>query len=128
MARGPGEICTLPLQAISPAYPLFFSARAGPEPDPHAAEPEFNVTGTAARHPYRHPNDDFVQPQALYKKVMSDVDRDHLIDNIVDHLREAKKKIQLRQTALFYNVHPDYGTRVANGLGLNVEDVKRRSK
>jgi catalase len=42
----------------------------------------------------------------------------------VDHLSGAKKRIQLRQTALFYKVDPQYGTRVAQGLGLNVEEIK----
>ena len=55
---------------------------------------------------------------------MTDVDRDHLIGNIVDHLG-AKKEIQLRQNALFYKVHEEYGTRVAEGLGLEVEEVER---
>jgi len=100
----------------------------GPEPDPRAVEPGFEVTGIAARHTYTHPNDDFVQPTALYEKVMTDIDRDHLIGNIVDHLGGAKKGIQLRQTVLFYKVHPEYGTRVAEGLGLDVEEVKRLSQ
>jgi len=100
----------------------------GPEPDPRAVEPGFEVTGIAARHTYTHPNDDFVQPTALYEKVMTDIDRDHLIGNIVDHLGGAKKEIQLRQTVLFYKVHPEYGTRVAEGLGLDVEEVKRLSQ
>ena len=106
-------------------YPNSFG---GPEPDLSAAEPGFEVSGVAARHPYIHPNDDFIQPRALYEKVMTDVDRDHLIGNIVDHLGGAKNEIQLRQTALFYKVHPEYGTRVAEGLDLDVEEVKRLSQ
>ncbi|MFH2012363.1 MAG: hypothetical protein ABIJ37_06695 [Pseudomonadota bacterium] len=31
----------------------------------------------------------------------------------------------MRQTAIFYKADPDYGSRVAKGLGLNVDDVKR---
>jgi len=58
---------------------------------------------------------------------MTDVDRDHLIGNIVDHLGGAGKEIQLRQTAIFYKVHEEYGTRVAEGLGLDVGEVKRLS-
>jgi len=58
---------------------------------------------------------------------MTEVDRDHLIGNIVDHLGGAKKEIQLRQTVLFYKVHPEYGTRVAEGLGLDVGEVKHLS-
>jgi hypothetical protein len=40
------------------------------------------------------------------------------IENIVDHLEKAQKRIQLRQTALFYKADSDYGRRVAEGLGL----------
>ena len=56
---------------------------------------------------------------------MNAQDRDHLVGNIVDHLGGAQKRIQLRQTALFYKADADYGGRVAQGLGLDVEEVKR---
>jgi catalase len=55
----------------------------------------------AARHTYTHPNSDYIQPGALYERVMTPVDRDRLIGNIVDHLFGAKKEIQLHQTAIF---------------------------
>jgi len=103
-------------------YPNSFG---GPEPDPEAAEPPFEVSGMAGRHPYTHPNDDFVQAGALYRKVMTDEDRDHLIGNIVSHISGAQKRIQLRQTALFCKADPDYGRRVAEGLGLDVKEVER---
>ena len=103
-------------------YPNTFG---GPEPSPEVAEPPFEVSGKAARQPYKHLNDDFAQPKALYCDVMTDDDRDHLIGNIVAHLGGAQRRIQLRQTALFYKVDPDYGTRVASGLGLDVDEVKR---
>jgi catalase len=91
------------------------------------AEPPFEVKGKAARQPYSHPNSDFEQAGALYRDVMTDEDRDHLIGSIVDHLGGAQKRLQLRQTALFYKVDPDYGTRIAKGLGLDIEEVKRLS-
>ena len=102
-------------------YPNTFG---GPEPDTTAKWPSLKVSGKGARYAYTHPNNDFEQPRALYQKVMTDVDRDHLIGNIVDHLSGAKKEIQQRQTVLFYKVHVEYGTRVAEGLGLDVEEVK----
>jgi catalase len=68
----------------------------------------------------QHPNDDFVQPGVLFSKVMKDTDRDNLIGNIVDHLQHAKKFIQERQVKVFYKCNPEYGIRVAKGLGLNV--------
>jgi len=52
-------------------------------------------------------------------------DRSHLIGNIVDHLGGAPKSIQLRQTAVFYKADADYGSRVAKGLGLDVNEFER---
>jgi len=97
----------------------------GPEPDPTAGEPPFEVSGLGARHASTHPNDDFIQPGNLYRDVMTDQDRMNQIRNIVDHLGGAQKRIQLRQTALFYKADPDYGRRVAEGLGLEVQEVER---
>ena len=34
------------------------------------------------------------------------------------------RNIQYRQVALFYKADEEYGTRVANGLGLDVSKVK----
>jgi catalase len=96
----------------------------GPGPQPSASEPPFELSGEAARTPYAHPNDDFVQAGNLYRDVMSDQDRKNLIGNIVDHLGNAQKRIQLRQTAVFYKADPDYGKRVAKGLGLDIKEVK----
>jgi len=87
-------------------------------------EPPFEVAGQAARHAYTHPNDDFMQAGNLYRDVMTDEDRDHLIGNIVGHLCGAQKRIQMRQTALFYKADQVYGRRVAEGLGLDVKGVE----
>jgi catalase len=97
----------------------------GPEPDPTTAEPPFEVSGLAARTPYPHPNDDFRQAGTLYHKVMTDEDRDHLIGNIVGHLGGAQKRIQLRQTAIFFKANPEYGRRVAEELGLDMKEVEQ---
>jgi catalase len=103
-------------------YPNSFG---GPEPDPGVGEPPVDISGMAARHSYTLSDDDFVQAGDLYSKVMTDEDRDHLIGNIVSHLRGAQRRIQLRQTALFYKADEDYGSRVANGLELDIGEVKR---
>ncbi|MBN2467660.1 MAG: catalase [Deltaproteobacteria bacterium] len=97
----------------------------GPAPDPEMAPPPIDVSGMADRHAYELGDVDFLQPGDLYRKVMTDTDREHLVSNIVSHLKNAQKRIQLRQTALFYKADPDYGQRVAKGLGLDVEEVKR---
>ena len=97
----------------------------GPEPASEFAGPPVDVSGLAARHSYRLSDDDFVQAGDLYRKVMTDEDRDHLINNIVSHLGAAQKRIQLRQTALFYKADPDYGHRVAEGLRVGAGEVER---
>ena len=96
----------------------------GPQPDQATGEHAFKVSGLAARTPYPHPNDDFQQAGVLYRKVMTDEDRDNLIGNIVDHLGGAQKRIQLRQTAIFFKADPEYGSRVAKGLGLDSKEIE----
>jgi catalase len=97
----------------------------GPAPDPGFVFPAIDLAGQAARHAYTLGDVDFVQVGALYRKVMTDKDREHLVANIVGHLKGAQKRIQLRQAALFYKADTEYGERVAKGLGLDVNEVKR---
>lgn len=100
----------------------------GPAPDPGVAAPPIDVSGMAARHVYELGDVDFVQAGDLYRKVMSDQDRDHLIANIAAHLKGAQKRLQLRQTALFFKADAEYGERVAKALGMSLEEVKRLAK
>ena len=97
----------------------------GPAPDPEIALPPIDIEGMAARHAYTLGDVDFVQAGDLYRKVMTDVDREHLIRNIVSHINAAQPRLQLRQTALFYKADADYGERIAEGLGLDMAEVKR---
>jgi catalase len=97
-------------------YPNSFG---GPEPDVEASEPVFDVAGKAVRQRYTHPNDDFVQPGNLYR-LMTEIDRDHLIGNILSHLGNANKEIQLRELQIFSKADPEYGQRVAEGLGIKL--------
>lgn len=104
------------------------NSQGGPAPDASAKEPEFELSGKAGRYPYSHPNDDFVQPGNLYRDVMTEQDRKNLVGNIVSHLGGAQKRIQLQQTALFLKADPDYGRRVAKGLGLDAKEVERLAR
>jgi catalase len=96
----------------------------GPEPDIRAAEPPIKLTGVGDRQPYNHPNDDFVQAGDLYRKVMTDDERKHLVDNIVGHLKNAQTRLQFRQAALFYKADPEYGRCVSEGLDLDFTRVQ----
>jgi catalase len=108
--------------AAAPNY--YPNSMGGHAPDSLFTPPALDVAGIAARHEFKLCDRDFEQTGALYSRVMSEYDRSHLIHNIVDHLQGAKQRIQYRQTALFYKAAEDYGTRVAQGLNLNLEKVK----
>lgn len=97
----------------------------GPDPDPAMAVPPIEVSEVADRYAYELTDTDFVQAGDLYRKVMSDKEREHLVKNIVGHIKGAQKRIQLRQTALFYKADKEYGRRVAEGLGLDRSEIKR---
>lgn len=97
----------------------------GPEPDISAKEPPIEISGKGDRYKYTYPNDDFVQPGNLYRDVMTDQDRENLAGNITGHLSGAQKRIQLRQTALFFKADPDYGRGVAKGLKLDIKEVEK---
>ena len=71
------------------------------------AEPTIEPDGTALRHPQPVTDDDFVQPGELYRRVMSETDREHLVGNAVAHLAGACRRIQLRPTALFHRADAD---------------------
>ena len=63
-------------------------------------------------------DDDFGQAGTLYRDVMSDVDREHLVGNIVGHASEnVTDDMQLRVIAYWSSVDADLGARVAAGLG-----------
>jgi len=95
-----------------------------------AAWSAYPVSGVVARHDAakQHPNSDYEQAGALYSKVMTDTDRDHLIKNIVGNLKNARREIQERQIEIFAKAHPDYGRRVREGLSAYWKDAAPRSK
>jgi len=84
---------------------------------------KINAT-TAQRFPQNHPNSDFAQPGGFYRGCLDDQGRTNLINNIVGHMNGIRKDIQVRQVKNFYQCDPDYGTRVAVGLGINLDEIQ----
>jgi catalase len=97
----------------------------GPAPAGKSDEPPHALGGDADRHVHSHPNDDFVQAGDLYRRVLDKQGKENLVGNIVSHLGGAPERIRYRQTALFYKADAEYGARVAEGLGIDLERVKR---
>jgi catalase len=102
----------------------------GPKADPErAADLGWSVeAGEIGRYAYeKHAaDDDFVQPRALYRDVMTDTDREHLVTNIVNHVKAGVKPDVLPRVIEYWtNVDPDLGSRVAIGVGLAVPSQQR---
>jgi catalase len=49
--------------------------------------------------------------------------RARLIDNLVTHMRQARRELQIRQIGHFRAADADYGRRIAEGLGLRLSEI-----
>lgn len=106
-------------------YPNSFG---GAEPDETVTPPTMELKAEINRHTMPTEDVDFFQTGELWRRVLSDEDKDHLVYNIVVHLGNAQERIRYRQCALFYKADPEYGTRVAEGVGLDINKVKKLSE
>jgi catalase len=95
----------------------------GPKADQDKATPTWWVEAAEMGH-YAYEahadDDDFIQAGTLYREVMNDTDREHLVTNIVAHASAGvTPPIAERVVGYWTNVDPDLGTRVAAGLGMH---------
>ncbi|HKS82608.1 MAG TPA: catalase, partial [Candidatus Acidoferrales bacterium] len=94
----------------------------GPTQNPKFVERPKPVTGTVARHDHRSDTDYYSQPGALFRLLPAD-EKQRLINNIVGSMKSVPQRIQELQIRHFYKADPAYGTGVAKGLGLKIEDI-----
>lgn len=79
----------------------------------------FSVSGVAENVGYDH-HDHYTQAGDLYR-LMNEEERTRLVANIVAAMKPVERDdIKLRQIGHFYKADPEYGTRIAQGLGLQV--------
>lgn len=91
----------------------------GPKESPEHRTAPFEVSGQADSVAYDH-DDHYTQPGDLYR-LLSEDERARLVRNIVDSMRPVELvDIKLRQIGHFYKADPEFGTRIAEGLGLTV--------
>lgn len=95
----------------------------GPKADPDRyGDPGWTVSGEMVRSAYQpHAEDnDYVQAGNLYRNVLSETDRAHLVSNLVGHMSQGvERSIQERALSHWRKVDPDLGTRLAKGLGFD---------
>ncbi|MGF7002698.1 catalase [Lachnospiraceae bacterium PFB1-21] len=93
---------------------------------PEYKEPPLEIKGAMDSY---EPKDDvtddcFHQPGDLYRLMTSDK-KDLLIENTVRNMDGVTANIRLRHAAHCYLADKEYGTRIAEGLGLSLEEVIR---
>ncbi|MFZ3580195.1 catalase [Virgibacillus sp. DJP39] len=94
----------------------------GPKEDEPSKINPFEVYGEADSVAYDN-GDHFTQAGDLYRLMSAD-EKDRLIQAVVNHMEPVEKdEIKHRQIEHFYKADPEYGTRVAEGLGLSVPEA-----
>ncbi|MEC3796135.1 catalase [Bacillus velezensis] len=89
----------------------------GPKESPEDKQAAYPVSGFADSVSYNH-HDHYTQAGDLYR-LMSEEERARLVANIVSAMKPVEKEeIKLRQIGHFYKADPEYGRRIAEGLGL----------
>ena len=87
----------------------------GPIDSVQFKEPPLRISGDIDRFDHQKGNDNFSQAGDLYR-LMSDVQKTQLINNLVSALKPVPRAIQLRQIEHFSKADTEYGRRVAQGL------------
>ncbi|WP_455930987.1 catalase KatA [Priestia aryabhattai] len=92
---------------------------SGPTESHENKQAAYPVSGVADSVAYDH-NNHYTQAGDLYRLLNED-ERTRLVANIVEAMKPVEKEeIKLRQIQHFYKSDPDYGKRIADGLGLSV--------
>lgn len=79
------------------------------------------ITGQLTRATIERRND-YQQPRARYVTMM-DWERDDLVHNMATNLAQCERDVQERMLWHFWLIHDDYGNRVAERLGMKVDEV-----
>ena len=95
---------------------------------PEFAEPELEMSGTIGHHTQYTPTDDiFYQPGDLYR-LMTSEQKDRLIKNTCNNIEPVSENVKYRHASHCYLADTEYGTRIAEGLGLKVDKMIALSK
>ncbi|MEX2641566.1 MAG: catalase [Balneolales bacterium] len=94
-----------------------------PKEDRSQTETPFELEGESGRTAYQYNTDNFVQAGDLYR-LMTDDQKTRLVHNIVGHMSGIRdERITLRQICNFFRADVEYGTRIAEGLGVDLEEA-----
>lgn len=81
------------------------------------------ITGGLGRYQTSRAEDDYVQAGNRYR-TFQDWEREDLIANLVADMKDCPEAIRLRMVWHFWHADEDYGRRVAEGAGIDLEKAK----
>lgn len=94
----------------------------GPVDDPRLKEPPLEINGDAGHYDHRDGNEDYSQAGDLYRLMNAD-QKSLLVGNLAGALKTVPRFVQLRQIGHFYKADPDYSGRVAESLGIKIDEI-----
>ncbi|XP_065837097.1 catalase-like [Oscarella lobularis] len=97
-------------QAGAPNY--YPNSFQGPKEESRAAPTRFQVSTCDVARYNSADEDNFTQVSTFWTEVLSEQERQRLVENIAGHLKDAKEFIQARAVKNFSQVHPDFGSRL----------------
>lgn len=95
-----------------------------PREDPHAHIHAYDVSGQVGNYK-TYDSDPYSQAGALYN-IYSEEEKMRLVDTIASRLGSIEShKNKVLETRMFYKADHDYGTRVANAIGLDMDEITK---
>ncbi|UHA72770.1 catalase [Paenibacillus sp. 481] len=91
-----------------------------PKEAPHYRDSEASIHAPTTRRRIEKPND-FAQAGERYRSYSAE-ERDHLIDNLVNDLQHVHEKTKMLAICNFFRADHEYGTRLAQGLGVDISE------
>jgi catalase len=97
------------------------SVEGTPQPEPESKDPAWELGQTVVdRFDSTVDHDDYTQAGNLYR-MFDEGQRERLASAISGALSQARREVQERQLRHFHAADPDYGRRVAEKLGIEIE-------
>jgi catalase len=90
----------------------------GPVEDPRFKEPPLKISGDADRYDPHEGSDDYTQAGNLFRQ-MSNAEKERLFANTARAMKGVPEEIKLRWVGLCAKADPEYGSGLANQLGID---------
>lgn len=101
------------------------TVQGAPQPNEDYLDPAWDLgQAIVDRYDSTIDHDDYTQPGNLYR-MFDDAHRDRLATRIAGVLGQARREVQMLQLCHFFRADEDYGRRVAEKLGIDLDELEK---